>query len=249
MKLIINFFLTLLVLALLVSCKQEYTAQKIVDESIGRSRLYELENSALFFSFKNSEYIANRINGNFELLKINQTDSAEIKDILSNNGFNRFINGVKIELSPEQQSKYSNSVNSVHYFSVLPLGLNDAAVNKKLLNPVVIKSKPYYKIEVTFKQERGGEDFEDIFIYWFNKKSFLLEYLAYKYHTNGGGLRFRAIKKEHLIKGVRLVDYTNYKPNDKQADLYTLDQLYEKGELSELSEIKLSNISLKKLVK
>ena len=39
-------------------------------------------------------------------------------------------------------SKYaSNSVNAVHYFSVLPFGLNDEAVRKKLLSSFTIHAR------------------------------------------------------------------------------------------------------------
>ena len=59
---------------------------------------------------------------------------------------------------------YSASVNSVHYFAVLPYGLDGKAVNKTYVNKVDIKGKSYHKIKVTFNEEGGGEDFEDVFM-------------------------------------------------------------------------------------
>lgn len=87
--------------------------------------------------------------------------------------------------------KYYNSVNSVHYFAYLPQGLNDKAVQKELLGEVVLKGEPYYKVRVTFAQEGGGNDYEDVFIYWFHKQKFTMDYLAYEFHVDGGGMRFR----------------------------------------------------------
>ena len=72
----------------------------------------------------------------------------------------------------------SNSVNSVHYFSVLPFGLNDKAVSKKLLSDITIKGVDYYTIQVTFSEDGGGDDFDDVFLYWVQKESFKLNYLA-----------------------------------------------------------------------
>ena len=115
----------------------------------------------------------------------------------------------------------------------------------KVGKPYKIKGKEYYKIQVTFSEDGGGDDFDDVFIYWFNKETFYLEYLAYKYHTNGGGVRFRDVKKENLVNGIRFVDYNNYKPMDKNIDFNTIDKLYEEGKLKKLSEIVLENIKIK----
>ena len=95
--------------------------------------------------------------------------------------------------------KFSESVNSVHYFSVLPYGLNDRAVKRNYWVKSKIKGENYYKIKLLFQKKNGGVDYDDIFIYWIKKENFKLGYLAYKYHTNGGGMRFREVRKEHLI--------------------------------------------------
>ena len=60
------------------------------------------------------------------------------------------INSKLITVTDSMESKYIESVNSVHYFSTLPYSLNDQAVQKKLLNEVKINGKEYYKIEISF---------------------------------------------------------------------------------------------------
>lgn len=229
---------------LLASCKPQFTAQEVVDKAIESSKLNTLKNSELSFSFRNKQYIASRNGGNYVFKRIFTKDSLNIIDELSNNGFKRFINDSLVSLTEKQSKAYGNSVNSVHYFSILPLGLNDKAVHKKMLEPVTIKGKEYYKIKVTFSEDGGGDDFDDVFIYWFNKKNFNLDYLAYKYHTNGGGVRFRDIKNEEIIDGVRFVNYNNYKPLNKEIDFYKIDKLYEEGKLKKVSEIVLENIKI-----
>lgn len=229
---------------LFMACKPEYTAQQIIDNSIKYSKLNKVSTSTISFNFRKNKYQAKRNNGNYEFIRSIDKDSVKYKDILSNNGFQRFVNDSLVELSNKDKNRYSNSVNSVHYFSILPLGLNDKAVHKKLLGKISIKGKEYFKIQVMFAKEGGGDDFDDIFIYWFAKNNFQLDYLAYKYHTNGGGIRFRDVKKEAFINEIRFVDYNNYKPLDKNIDFYTIDKLYEEGKLKKVSEIVLENINV-----
>lgn len=236
------FYISLLIL--LVSCKPKFTAQEVIDQSLAYSKSNILDDATISFAFRNNNYKAIRNNGTFELTRVMQNDTATVKDVLFNDGFKRFVNDSLVNLSEEDKNKYSNSVNSVHYFSVLPFGLNDKAVQKKLLDPVTIKGKEYYKVRVTFTEEGGGEDFDDVFLYWFSKENFQLDYLAYKYHTNGGGVRFRDVKEEKLVDGIRFADYNNYKPLDKEIDFYTIDKLYEEGRLKKLSEIVLENITV-----
>lgn len=239
-------FLLGVLLVFMVSCKPAFTAQEIIDKSLEYAKLNELNEATVSFNFRKNKYSATRNKGIFELIRTIQNDSTMIKDVLFNDGFKRFINDSLVSLSEKDKNRFSNSVNSVHYFSILPLGLNDQAVYKELLNSVTIKGKEYYKIKVTFSEVGGGDDFDDVFIYWFAKDNFQLDYLAYKYHTNGGGVRFRDIKEEKIINGIRFVDYNNYKPLDTEIDFFTIDKLYEEGKLKKLSEVVLNNINVTK---
>jgi hypothetical protein len=110
------------------------------------------------FKFRDKEYAAIRKNGNFQLFRTFTKDSASIKEVLTNNGFHRLINKKIVKVPDSMVSVYSNAINSVHYFSVLPFGLKDKAVRKKLLKATILKGKEYYKIEVTFSEDGGGED-------------------------------------------------------------------------------------------
>ncbi len=239
--------LLLLFATLVVSCKFEKTpetAQEIIDKAIEVSQTEKVANATLAFDFRDRRYVAKRNNGAFELQRITTSGSEVLADVLSNDGFQRFLNKEPFQVPDSMAVKYSESINSVHYFSILPYGLNDAAVNKKLLPEVSIKGKDYYKIEVTFDQEGGGVDFEDVFVYWVNKETFHIDYMAYLFHVNGGGTRFREASKEHLVEGVRLVDYNNYKPNNPAIDVREMDKAFENGELTKVSEINMKNIKL-----
>jgi hypothetical protein len=177
------------------------------------------------------------------LKRIINNDSTTILDILKHNGFERTINGNPVIVADSMAAKYSNSINSVHYFAYLPYGLNDPAVNKKLLGETQLGDRQYYKVEVTFDEEGGGEDFDDIYIYWFNKETFKPDYLAYEFNVDGGGTRFREAFNERIINGIRFVDYNNYKAS-KNISVYELEALFKTKELELLSTIRLENIEV-----
>ncbi len=243
MKQIIFFTITCLIV---VSCKlnnSNFDAQKIIDKSITASGSDKISSSTLEFDFREYNYKAIRNKGMFSLERNFYKDSVFYRDVLSNKGFQRFINNNPVTISQINSKNFSESINSVHYFSILPYGLNDKAVQKKLLNDVKINGKEYYKIEVSFSKENGGTDFEDVFIYWISKTDFKIDYLAYKFEVNGGGVRFREVKKEHVINGVCFFDYNNFKPIEF-TKLEKLDIKYINNELEKISEIEIDNIYL-----
>ncbi|GGG98234.1 hypothetical protein GCM10011416_15400 [Polaribacter pacificus] len=239
-------FLASLVL-LFISCntsKKSQTAQEIVDAAMLASGSEKVAKATISFKFRDIQYKAIRNQGRFLLERSFKENKDSITDQLSNEGFTRLLNNQAIQLHDTLATAYSGSVNSVHYFSVLPFGLNDMAVRKKRLADQVVFGKDYYTIQIRFSEEGGGEDFDDVYIYWINKETSLIDYLAYSFHVNGGGVRFREATNPRTIKGVRFVDYNNYKKENALTDLENLAKAFEKGELQKLSEINLEAISV-----
>ena len=242
-----SLFILCFVSIFLFSCKpseNNLSAQEIIDASIRVSGVDKIANAKLSFNFRDKHYVALRNNGRFELNRVFINNNDTIIDVLSNSGFKRIKNSEPIQIQDAKASKLSESVNSVHYFSILPYGLNDKAVQKKLLGESKIKGDKYYKIEITFSKENGGVDYDDIFIYWIKKENFKIGFVAYRYNTNGGGIRFREVRKEQFIAGISLVDYNNYKPINSSIKLNNLDRIFQKGELEKISEIKLEDIKI-----
>ncbi|MBT0608290.1 DUF6503 family protein [Aequorivita echinoideorum] len=238
----------IILLLLFVSCDQKeenLTAQQIVDKAIENAGGNIYENATINFTFRDTQYSSLRKNGNFEYRRVAKDSIGEITDVLTNNGFERFVNNQKINLADTTAAKYANSLNSVNYFVQLPFGLNDPAVQKELIGTAEINKEKYYEIEVTFKAEGGGKDHEDIYMYWIHQKNFTVDYLAYKFYTNEGGIRFREAFNERTNNGIRFVDYKNYKLEPwKNVPLQQLDSLFTAGKLELLSEIKTENISV-----
>ena len=217
--------------------------QIIVDKSIEASGGELYRSSDISFTFREREYRLYRKAGKRVLMRITETDTARIEDLLSGSSFERRIDG-EIQSLPDSTSlSLAEAVNSVHYFAYLPKGLNDAAVNKTYLGLEKLGDADYHKIQVTFDQEGGGTDFEDVFVYWFNTQTFHPDYLAYEYHTNGGGKRFREAFNARKVGGIRFVDYRNYKYSGP-LPVSELDSLFLRDELEFLSLIELEKIKV-----
>lgn len=224
-------------------------AQEIIDAAIAAHGGNAYNHTQINFKFRDRDYISIRNGGKYQYERrfTNPEDSLQqVRDILTNDAFVREINGAKTEVPDTMAFKYSNSVNSVIYFAVLPYGLNDPAVNKEYVGAVKIKGEPYHKIKVTFEQEGGGKDYEDVFLYWIHTASFHMDYLAYSYKTDGGGIRFREAFNQREVGGIQFADYVNYKM-DPSLDLMKSDSLFEAGELEKLSVIALEGVRVKKV--
>lgn len=204
------------VLLLLFSCEQALSPKKLVTKSISAHGLSG--NHSIAFKFREKEYDVKRFNGEFKYRRFFK----DTLDVLSNNGFSRSVDNRLINLSKADSAKYSESLNSVIYFSFLPLSLHDEAVHLKQLDDEFYKNENYFTLEVTFSEENGGTDFDDRFIYWINKESFLIDFFAYSYSVNGGGNRFRSVSNRHNLNDIILSDYGNYKfkNNSNKIDDY-----------------------------
>ncbi|MFT5821762.1 MAG: hypothetical protein ACI8ZM_003016 [Crocinitomix sp.] len=188
------------------------------------------------FVFRENSYSFEITDSSYSYTKEVDTDTLLRKDLLTNEKFERFENGELLNLSQEDSDRYAESLNSVIYFTCLPLNLSDPAVNRALKSNIDIKNITYDVMEVTFDEEGGGTDHDDIFYYWFNKETHQMDYMAYSYAVNGGGVRFRSAYNSRMIDGMRFQDYINYgAPVGTPLD--SLPILFEQNKLEELSSI------------
>jgi len=241
-----KYFLGVLIIALTFACNSnKETAQQIIDKAIENAGGENYKNAEISFDFRKGSYSSSRKGGKFELERIlPDSTGTQYRDVVKNEGFTRYYKDTAVQLSDSMKNVYANSVNSVHYFVQLPFGLNDAAVNKELIGKDTIHDKEYYEIKVTFNAEGGGTDHEDVYMYWINTQNYHVDYLAYSFEVNEGGLRFRKAYNPRTIEGIRFVDYENYKTDDLDTPLNELDDLYEARQLELLSKIENRNIEV-----
>lgn len=210
---------------------QPMDAQAIVDKCIEVHGGKAYADTHFGFTFRDKQYELQYDHGQYQYVRsYKDKKGLQIKDVLTNQSFTRTINGKQANLTDKEIKSYSSSVNSVNYFVYLPYFLNDLAVRKKLLGKEEIKGDVYHKIQVTFAQEGGGEDYDDVYVYWIHADRYTMDYLAYSYIEDDGGVRFRAAYNQREVGGLRWQDYYNYKadsdtsPSD-MAELYTSDGL------------------------
>ena len=223
------------------------SAQKIVDRSIEEHGGRKFENIKIEFDFRGRHYTSTRDGGIFTYTREFTDSTGRIRDVLTNNSFQRERDGNRAIITDERAKAFSNSVNSVVYFALLPYGLNDPAVRKSYLGEGTIKNKVYHLIKVTFEEKGGGEDFEDIFLFWINSENFRLDYFAYSYKSDGGGIRFREAINPRYVHGILFQDYNNFKPKSDTVTLEQMKDLFESNRLEKMSVIQLENVEVRQL--
>ncbi|GCC51535.1 hypothetical protein SanaruYs_17600 [Chryseotalea sanaruensis] len=240
-----KYWLVLIIPILFNACSTAPTAQEIVDSAILAHGGKTFDKFQVDFDFRDKHYTAIRKGGEFTYIRAFTDSTGTYRDVLNNTGFTRHRNDTLQSLTDEKRKAFTNSVNSVIYFALLPFGLNDPAVVKELVGEEEVKGKRYFVIKVSFKQEGGGADFEDEFLYWIKSENYTVDYLAYSYHTNGGGIRFREAVNPQNVGGILWQDYINYKPADeKGTSLLQLMPMFKEGKLVELSSIELKNMQV-----
>ncbi|MBV6647520.1 MAG: hypothetical protein KI790_18825 [Cyclobacteriaceae bacterium] len=212
--------------------------QEIIKDAIEGHGAQLFDSKKVIFDFRGKQYSVWRESDQYIYTRSFTDSLGLVTDTLINSQtFTRHLNGQPIALTEEWSGKYANSVNSVLYFFQLPLLLRDVAVQKQYAGTTQIKGERYLGIKVTFVEEEGGKDFEDEYLYWFHEREKTLDYLAYNYQTDGGGVRFREAYNRREKGGILFQDYINYKPISKDTPLVELPKLFESGNLEELSRI------------
>lgn len=193
------------------------------------------------FTFREKVYTFENNGSEYRYTSEYQTDAGWQKDVLENGNFKRMLGDVELNLTTKDLNSYRESLNSVIYFATIPHKLTDASVNSKLEGETTINGKEYHQVLVTFSEDGGGQDFEDEYYYWINSENNRVDYFAYNYQVNGGGVRFREAYNTRDVDGVLFQDYINYSAR-AGTPLKTLSDLFQKDSLIELSRIELVDV-------
>ncbi|NJO02667.1 MAG: hypothetical protein HC880_14155 [Bacteroidia bacterium] len=222
-------------------------AEKIIDQAVEAHGGKRYQHARIDFDFRGTHYQYFQDGGQYRYQRsFSDSLGNPIQDILSNEGFVRQQNGKPVAVSEEWKTRYSNSINSVIYFVMLPFKLQDPAVQAEYLGKTTLNGQAYDKVKVSFLAEGGGDDYSDKYIYWIHRDKKTLDYLAYSYEVEEGGTRFREAFNPQVIEGIRFADYNNY-AGKKDTPVEEMDQLFEAGKLEKLSEIITENIQVELL--
>ena len=223
------------------------TARALLDSAIALSGVDRLADAEVAFAFRDARYTYARTpDGRYRYTRT-RTDStgATHVDALDNAGLTRLTDGQPVSLSAKRQTALAGSVNSVIYFAFLPWALGDEAVRARYEALDTLAARPYHRLRVTFDARGGGTDFDDEFLYWLDAADLSLDYLAYRYAVNGGGVRFREAYDERVVGGIAVRDYRNYAAEPEgSVPLEGMAAAFEAGELALLSAIELEGVTV-----
>ncbi|TDI68718.1 MAG: hypothetical protein E2O88_06185 [Bacteroidetes bacterium] len=224
---------------------KDHKAQEIVDKAIATHGGEMFINSKISFVFRGQKFIVEQNKTSFKYEREAIQDGDSITDVYENGIFQREINGNLVTMSKKEEASAISTINSVPYFALLPYKLNDSAVIKEYDGEVTIKGEIYEKIKVTFQQEGGGKDYDNVFYYWFHKENSTMDYFGYTTEGN----RFRAAYNVRVVNGIRFADYINYVSDTlNKYDLINYDNMFENNELRELSIIELEDIIVEEIL-
>ena len=188
------------------------------------------------FTFRKKQYRFRNDGPRYTYTRTEEKDGHVTVDVLDNAGVRRTVDGEEVALTGKQTAAVSGGVNSVIYFATLPHKLQDPAVNLALGGAELLNGTAYEILDVTFDEAGGGTDHDDNFRYWINAETGRIDYLAYDYRVNGGGVRFRAAYNPRMVDGILFQDYVNYKA-PVGTKLALLGKRFAAGQLEELSRI------------
>ena len=229
------------------------SAPAVVDSAIAAHGGDVLDRAVVSFYFRGDQYRLRHDEGRFHYRRT-YTDSLErtVTEGLTNDGVYRVVEGDTVSLSDEERGTVKTTVNSVSYFALLPYPLQDPAVQPDYRGRDTLDGVPYHRIQVTFQQEDGGQDWQDVFTYWFHTDTYAMDYLSYAFGLAPGdtdtGTRFREAYNVRRINGVRVADYMNYTSDTLATDrMHLYPSLWATDALDLVSRVEIDSVQVRPL--
>lgn len=204
------------------------------------------------FGFRGRRFRLDRPGGGFSYAR-SYRDSLgrQVQEVLTSDTLRRRVDGRPAPLTGAERQTVRTAVNSVAYFALLPFPLADPAVQPRYAGADTVRGVPYHRVEVTFRKQGGGRDWQDRFLYWFDQRDFSMDYLAYAYGLGSSeetGTRFREAFNVRRREGVRLADYRNYTTDSlPPSALERYSRLFEADSLRLVSTVALDTPSVQRL--
>jgi hypothetical protein len=240
--------LTISAFILLQNCQSHQTSDEITSIVIEEHGGQKYKYSDIKFDFRGKQFNVYRNGSEFRYQRtFTDTTGENVHELITNKGKQKFIDGLEIELDEKAENRIDGAINSVVYFTLLPFPLADKAAVKRLIGEDSIEGKDYHLLEVTFKEQGGGKDFEDRYVYWINKRTNQIDYFAYYFQVNGGGSRFRKMVNPRRIGGILFFDQINYTAEIIDTNIEEYSSLLKAGSLKKVSNVIIENIEVKNL--
>lgn len=151
--------------------------------------------------------------------------------------------GEAMAVSPDDLQPYLDWAMARIYFCFLPYRLNDPGVYKQDLGLTTWEGRHLHRIKVTF-EPGSSTDASDEYMYWFDPETARLEYFAYTYDDNGGGLRFRRAINHRRLGGILFFDQENLGTEGADLSVDAIDAAYVRDQLRYVSTVRFENIKV-----
>ncbi len=227
-------------------CGGDVAPDDVIDRAMRAHGTTALNNAILEFDFRGDRYLARRNNGLFSYERHWRDSSGTVRDVVSNDEIFREVNGERAALTERLESAILTRVNSIVYFASLPYSLRDPAVIARYLGTGVIDGETYDRVEVTFRKQGGGPDYQDRFLYWVNRSTSRIDYFAYYYLTDETGSRLRKLVNTRNVSGFLVSDHLNYSaiPDTIGSRIEGYEPLIGTDGLELVSEVKHENVRI-----
>jgi hypothetical protein len=238
---------------LLTSCssseKQGLTkGERVIEKAVAKHGGAAYKEASVHFKFRGKHYHTEINKGKYRYSRSYKDSSGnKVRQVLTNDSVYQLVNGERVPLDQKAKQTLKGTLNAINYFFLLPYHLTDEQVTPTYIDSVRIDGEPYHKIKVTFSHSANAGAHEDIYLYWFHKDDYTMDYLAYKYFVSGGGMRFRVAYNVREKGGIIFQDYHNLAPKSKNVDFMKIDSLYMEDALRKVSEINKDSIRVKDL--
>lgn len=227
-------------------------ADSLVQQAVARHGGDVLDRAAVTFTFRDDRFRIRRNDGMYRYVRSYEDSLGRaVEEVLTNDSLYRAVDGARVDLTESERLRVEEDVNSVTYFALLPYFLQAPAAHPEYAGADTIDGTPYHRVRVTFQQEGGGRDWDDTFVYWFDRDDLSMDYLAYAYGNSPDetyGTRFREAYNVRTVEGVRFADYVNYTaPGDSLRNLTRYPRLLARDSLERVSRIELDDVAVRPL--
>ncbi len=227
-------------------------AEAIIEQALAAHGSAALNPAVVTFDFRDAHFRIRHAGGRYHYQRTYRDSLGRaVREVLSNDSLYRAVDGERVTLTEDERRSVESAVNSVTYFALLPYFLQDAAVQPDYLGVDTVAGAPYDQVRVTFRQEGGGRDWQDVFMYWFDPSDHTMEYLAYAYGfgpDEAYGTRFREAYNARTVEDIRFADYRNYTTvGDTLRDLTRYPALMAQDSLELVSRVELDSVRVRPL--
>ena len=165
---------------------------------------------------------------------------AEVEVRITNDTVEAKQDGRSIEVGAADEQRRRDFVMARVYFPFLPYRLTDPGVFHEDLGIVDWDGRRLHKVKVTF-QPGSSTDADDEYMYWFDPDTGRVEYFAYSYSNNGGGIRFRRAIDHRRVGGILFFDQENLGAEGGDLRVDDIDAAFVET-LRHVSTVRLQNI-------